>query len=89
MSTTPNRVMFFYVAAKILFLLSIERVASSSAENDLCENKFQCEYNVLKKLIQLEENYSHQSKKVASLIEELKGLFKFAILCTSHVNVIK
>jgi hypothetical protein len=85
MSSTPNRIMFFYVAAKILFLLSIERATSSSAENGLCENKFQCEYNVLKKLIQLEENFSRQSKKVASLIEELKGLFKIAILCTSQV----
>ncbi|XP_060600606.1 uncharacterized protein LOC132754038 [Ruditapes philippinarum] len=72
MSFTLNKIMFFYVVAKLFLLLSIDSASSSSTESGSCENKFQCEYNVLKKLIQLEEITSVQSKRVATLIEELK-----------------
>lgn len=47
--------------------------ASDSNGNDACSNKFSCEYNVLLKLIQLEQNVVQQEEKVTSLIEALNG----------------
>lgn len=47
--------------------------ASDSDYTDTCSNKFNCEYQVLLKLVEFEQNAVQQEEKIESLIQALNG----------------
>ncbi|XP_053378971.1 uncharacterized protein LOC123526652 [Mercenaria mercenaria] len=68
------------MSSEILFLLVIllnsfyiQEIHGTCSKDGTCCNKFECEYNILLKLIQLEEKTVQQENKITSLTEELKG----------------
>ncbi|XP_053378496.1 uncharacterized protein LOC128548124 [Mercenaria mercenaria] len=71
-SVTANNAQLWLVAV-LLNSFCIQRFSAACSEDGTCCNKFECEYNVLLKLIQLEEKTAEQENKIESLTEELKG----------------
>ncbi|XP_045163700.2 uncharacterized protein LOC123528019 [Mercenaria mercenaria] len=61
-----------FLLAYTIFCFYIQDNSATSSEVVVGSNKFNCEYNVLQKLIRLEDKTAQQDIKIASLTDELK-----------------
>lgn len=66
----------------LLMLICLSVLEASHAaggdNTDTCSDRFSCEYHMLLKVVELEQNAAQQDEKIASLTQELHGeLFSF------------